>query len=102
MPDGAREAVFQSVHAFDQPRIDTVQKADLLPEDVAAGVEEAWCVTMTFRCMMASMDFTTCADSRLVRRIDDRWQVFVVSTDEEESAWEARGCELPPDIVGSP
>lgn len=102
LPEGAAEAVLGSIDELDQPRIDRAGRAELLAEDIAGGVEEAWCVTMTFQCMMASLDYTTCADSRLVRRIDGEWEVIVVFTNEDESAWEARGCDLPPDIVGEP
>lgn len=89
-----------------QPVIISVDQVDPLPEDVAAGAEEVWCVNLTIRCVSpyywTQDEYTTCGDSRLVRLIDGRYQVSVLTSEEDEQKWEERGCELMEVRAGAP
>ena len=87
LPSDAQEVVFDGFAPDDNPRIDSVRQAEPLPEDLEMGAEQVWCVNLTFTCWSCACgEFRTCADSRLVRRIDDEWQVTLVLThaDKEE------------------
>ena len=100
LPPEAKEALLGAFYPEENPRIDSVKAARLLPEDQALGVEEAWCVNITFVCWSCSYgEYRTCADSRLVYRIGDTWQVSLVVTEEDKKKWVDRGCELIPDLV---
>jgi predicted small lipoprotein YifL len=100
LPPDAKEAVLSGFEPEEKPRIDSAQQVEPLPEDLEMDVEEVWCVNLTFACWSCSYgEWRTCADSRLVRRIDGDWQISVVFDDEDKEKWEARGCELMPDLV---
>jgi hypothetical protein len=104
LPTGAKQAVLDTIGPASRVGIYTFERAKLLPKDIDAGIEEAWCVNMTFRCRDPEFadlgDFVTCADSRLVRLIDGQWSVSVVITERDREDWKARGCELPPEFIG--
>jgi hypothetical protein len=105
LPPAAEEAVLYTFDPIDEPRIDSVKRAEPLVEDVEAGAQEVWCVNLTFLCWTPPYSFvehTTCADSRLVRLIDGEWRVTVVVTEQDRADWEARGCELMPNHVDMP
>jgi hypothetical protein len=100
LPSEAKEVLFNAFDPEEKPRIDSAKEAELLPEDLALGIEEAWCVNLTFVCWSCSYgEYRTCADSRLAYRIGESWRVFLVVTEEDKEKWEARGCELIPDLV---
>ncbi len=100
LPPEAQEVLFDAFDPDENPRIDSVEAAKLLPEDQALGMEEAWCVNVTFVCWSCGYgEYRTCADSRLVYRVGDTWQVSLVVTEEDKRKWEDRGCELIPDLV---
>lgn len=100
-PSDVRQAVLRTFDSSSNVRIHTAHQAELLEEDVADGAEEVWCVTVTFKCWSCGHgEFRTCADNRLVRRIDGALEVSLVITEEDQSDWEARGCELLDNTVG--
>jgi hypothetical protein len=100
-PSDVRQAVLRSFDADQNARIHAAHQAQLLEVDALAGAEEVWCVNVTFRCWScAHGEYRTCADSRLVRRIDGQPQVSLVLTEEDQADWEARGCELLENTVG--
>ena len=100
LPPDAKETVFSGFEPEEKPHIDSARQAEPLQEDLEMGAEQVWCVNLTFTCWSCSYgEFRTCADSRLVRRIDGNWHVSLVLTDEDKEKWEARGCELMPDVV---
>jgi hypothetical protein len=100
-PSDVRQAV---LHTFDNDqnvRIHTAHQAELIEADLATGAEEVWCVTATFKCWSCGHgEFRTCADNRLVRRIDGELEVSLVMTEDDRADWEARGCELLDNTVG--
>ena len=101
LPVDAKEIIFDAFGDGEKPNIDSVKQVDPLPEDLEMGATEVWCVNLTFECWSCDYgEFQTCADSRLVRRIDDKWQISLVVTDEDKEMWEARGCELIEGKVG--
>ena len=78
----------------------TVKLAEPLPQDIAAGSERVWCVSILYSCISCTdVEFRTCGTNRLVRQVDGEWQIFKVTTDEEKDDWEARGCELMPETT---
>lgn len=95
LPPDATEIVFGAFNSGENPQIDSAQQAEPLPEDLAAGADQVWCVNLTFTCWScAHGEYQTCADSRLVRRIGDEWQVSLVLTGQDKELWKARGCKL--------
>ena len=100
-PSDVRQAVLRTFDSGSNVRIHTAHQAELLDEDVAAGAEEVWCVTVTFKCWSCGHgEFRTCADNRLVRRIDGQLEASLVLTEDDLADWEARGCELLDNTVG--
>jgi hypothetical protein len=100
LPSEAKNAVLSGFEPDENPRIDSARQVEPLPEDLELGAEEVWCVNLIFACWSCGYgEWRTCADSRLVRQIDSEWQVSVVFTEEDKEKWEARGCELMPDLV---
>jgi hypothetical protein len=100
LPPDAKEVLLSTFDPDEKPRIDSAHQVEPLQEDIEIGAEEVWCVNLIFTCWSCAYgEFRTCADSRLVRRIDDRWQVSLVLTEEDKAKWEARGCELMLDAV---
>lgn len=100
-PSDVRQAVLHTFDAGSNVRIHTAHQAERLEEDIAAGAEEVWCVTVTFKCWSCGHgEFRTCADNRLVRRIDGELEVSLVTTEDHRADWEARGCELLDNTVG--
>jgi predicted small lipoprotein YifL len=100
LPSDAKTAILSAFEPGEKARIHSAQRAEPLQEDLAMDAQEVWCVNLTFACWSCGHgEWRTCADSRLVRRIGDDWQVSLVVTDEDEEKWEARGCELMPDLV---
>ncbi len=98
LPGGAKETVLSSFISEEEPRILSAHKARLLPEDVAAGVEEVWCVEVAFRCWSCPHgEWRTCVSGYLVRRLGDRWESAEMRTEEEWAGWEARGCPQVPE-----
>jgi hypothetical protein len=106
LPPDVKEAVLARYGPASQVGIYSFKRAELLPKDVQAGVEEAWCVSITFRCKEPAFadrgDFITCADGRLVHLIDGEWGVSLVLTEADKEDWDARGCDLPPEFLGGP
>jgi hypothetical protein len=99
LPPEAEEAVLGPYDPqIYQPVIISVDQVEPLPEDVAVGAEEVWCVNLTVRCVSPFYwtrdEYPTCGDSRLVRLIDGQYQVSVLMDEEDEAKWEERGCEL--------
>ena len=93
MPVDAQEALFDGFEVEDKATIHSVEQAELLPEDLDLGAEQAWCANVTFSCWSCeSGEWRTCADSRLMRLIDGEWQMSLVVSDEDVEKWEARGC----------
>jgi hypothetical protein len=100
LPADAQEALFSTFEPEEAPHIETVKRVEPLPEDLAVGAEEVWCVNLVYGCYSCSrLEILTCAGSRLVRRIDGKWQISLVMTEEAKEAWAARGCELAPETV---
>jgi hypothetical protein len=100
LPADAKEVIFSAFEPEEKPRIDSARQVEPLQEDLEMGAEEVWCVNLIFACWSCAYgEWRTCADSRLVRLIDDNWRVSWVLTDEDKEKWEARGCELMPDVV---
>ena len=94
LPAEAKETVLSAFEDGELPNIHSAKQVEPLPEDLAVGATEVWCVNLTFECWSCDRgEFQTCADSRLVRRIDSEWQVSIVFTDEDQELWKARGCE---------
>ncbi len=94
LPADAKATVFDGFEVEDKATIHSAQQAELLQEDLDIGVEEAWCVNVTFTCWSCDYgQYQTCADSRIARLIDGEWQVSVIVSDEDKANWEARGCE---------
>ena len=102
LPSDAREAVFAAFEYGQEPRIVTVQQAEPLPQDLEMGAEEVWCVNLSVQCWSEDDRNQTCGDSRLVRRVEEDWQVSVVATDEDIEMWQARGCELSEGVTWQP
>ncbi len=101
LPPDARRAVLRRFDPEEEVHIHRVQQVTPLPEDLEAGAEEVWCVSLTFTCWSCAYgEFRTCSDSRLVRRIDDHWEVSLLFTEEDKAQYEARGCELMVETVG--
>jgi hypothetical protein len=104
LPADAKNAVLDTIGPASRVGIYAFERAELLPKDIDAGIEEAWCVNVTFRCRDPAFadqgDFITCVDSRLVHLLDGQWGVSVVMTEKDKEDWEARGCELPPEFIG--
>ena len=101
IPVDAKEMIFDGFDVDGEARIESAVQAELLPQDIEMGATEVWCVNVTFSCWSCDYgEFQTCADSRLVRRIDDEWQVSLVFTEKDQTMWEARGCELIEGKVG--
>jgi hypothetical protein len=101
LPSDAKESVLSGFELEDKARINSAKKAEPLQEDLDMGAEEVWCVNVTFTCWSCDYaEYRTCADSRLVRRIDGVWQVALVATEEDQEKWEARGCKLIEGTVG--
>lgn len=102
LPSEAKTAVLRGFGPDMDVRIDSAQQVELLAEDLAMDAEEVWCVTVTYRCWICDYgEFRTCGDNRLARRIDDTWDISLVTTPQEEGRWEARGCTLLSPVVGS-
>jgi hypothetical protein len=78
-----------------EAKIISARQVEPLQEDLALGAEEVWCVQVSFVCWSCDYgEYQTCADSRLARRVGDEWQISLVLTEQDKSAWEARGCIL--------
>lgn len=74
LPADARKAIFDAFEPEEKPRIDSARQVGLLQEDLEMDAEGVWCVNLIFACWScAHGEWRTCADSRLVRRIDDNW-----------------------------
>ena len=100
LPPDAKKVVLSGFEPDENPCIDSARQVESLPEDLEMGAEEVWCVNLTFTCWSCDYgEFRTCADSRLMRRIGDNWEVTLVLTDVDREKWEARGCELIEDTV---
>ena len=100
LPSDARRAALNTMGAGNEPRIISAQQVEPLPEDTAAGADEVWCVNLSYTCWVCTCgDYRICGTSRLLRRIAGHWQVKPVITVQDRQAWEARGCELAPDII---
>jgi len=101
LPDEAEQAVLRSFDPDGQPRIHFARQVDPLPEDLEAGAEEVWCVSVVFRCWSCPHgEWRTCISSYLVRRVNGAWEVAPVLTDSDWEGWEARGCPPEPDGMG--
>jgi hypothetical protein len=101
IPSEAKMMVLRGFDTDQNVRIDSAQQVELTEVDLAMNAEEVWCVSLIYTCWSCDRnEFRTCADNRLVRRINGHWQVFPILTDEDRAQWEARGCVLLPDIVG--
>lgn len=95
LPPDATKIVLGAFDSDEEAQISSAQNVEPLPQDLAAGAEEVWCVNITFTCWSCDYgEFQTCADSRLARRVGDEWQVSLLLTEEDRELWEARGCEL--------
>ena len=80
LPPEVKETVLSGFELEDKARINSAKTAEPLQEDLDMGAEEVWCVNVTFRCWSCDYgEYRTCADSRLVRRIDGVWQVSLVA-----------------------
>lgn len=102
LPADAQKSVLSAFEAGDKARINSAKQAEPLQEDLEMGAEEVWCVNLTFACWSCTdAEWHTCADSRLVRRINGNWRVSVVLTEEDKEQWQARGCKLMPDMVSA-
>lgn len=106
LPADVKEAVLARYGPSSQVDIFSFKRAELLPMDVQAGFEEAWCVSISFRCREPTYadqgDFITCADSRLVYLADGKWSVALVLTQADKEDYESRGCEVAPEYLGGP
>lgn len=105
LPPDAKAAALETFDAIDEPRVHAAKHVEPLAADLEVGAEEVWCVNFTYKCWGPPYTFeeqSTCADNRLVRLIDDEWQVSIVVTDEDKTSWEARGCELILDHIAMP
>jgi hypothetical protein len=101
VPSDVRQAVLRAFSADHNARIHSAQRVEPVAEDLAAGAEEIWCVSVIFTCWSCDYgEYRTCADNRLVRRIDDQLEVSPILGEEDRARWEARGCELLADTVG--
>lgn len=101
LPADAKEIVFDGFDPDENATIYSAKQVEPLQVDLDAGAEEVWCVNLTYTCWSCDYgEFRTCADSRLLRRINGEWQVSLVFTDEDKELWEARGCELIEGTVG--
>ncbi len=97
LPREAREAVLASFPSEEQPYILSARKADLLPEDETAGVEQIWCVRVGYRCWSCPhAEWHDCVSSYLVRRVHGEWVSAEMRMEEEWREWEARGCPPEP------
>lgn len=97
LPREAKEAVLHPFDPEEQPRILSVHRGDLLPEDTEAGVEEIWCVKVVYRCWSCPhAEWRTCVSGYLVRRVGGAWQSAEMTTEEDWESWEARGCPPEP------
>jgi len=50
IPADAKEVVFDGFDVDGKASIDSATQAELLPQDIAMGATEAWCVNVTFVC----------------------------------------------------
>ena len=95
LPPDATEIILGAFDPDEKAQISSAQNVEPLPQDLAMGAEEVWCVNITFTCWSCDYgEYQTCADSRLARRVGDEWQVSLLLTEEDKELWEARGCEL--------
>ncbi|HDQ73897.1 MAG TPA: hypothetical protein ENN19_17640 [Chloroflexi bacterium] len=100
LPKEAKDVIFDAFEPENKPSFASVTLVEPLAEDIEAGFEEVWCVNITFNCWSCSHgEYRTCADSRLVRRSGDQWDVKVIFSEEDKEKWQARGCEFMPDLV---
>ena len=98
LPRGARDAVLAPFPPEEEPRLLSAHKARLLPEDVATGVEEVWCVEVAYRCWSCPHGkWRTCVSGYLVRRAGEEWRSVEMRTEGEWAGWEARGCPVVPE-----
>ena len=97
LPGEAKAAVLTSFPPEEEPRILSTHKARLLPDDVAAGVEEIWCIEVAYRCWSCPHgEWRTCVSGYLVRRVGQEWHSAEMRTEEEWMGWRMRGCpEVP-------
>ena len=106
LPPDVKEVVLKRYGPASRVGIYSFERAELLPKDVQAGFEEAWCVSISFRCREPTFadqgDFITCADSRLAYLSDGEWDVSLILTEADKEDYEARGCELAPEYLGGP
>jgi len=100
LPVDAKEALFSGFESDDNATIYSARQAEPLQQDLDMGADEIWCVNVTFKCWSCVYgQYQTCADSRLMRRINGEWQVSLVVSEDDKEKWEARGCELIEDTV---
>ena len=100
LPSDATKIVLGAFDPDEKAQISSAKNVEPLPQDLAAGAEEVWCVNLTFTCWSCDYgQYQTCAESRLVRRVGEEWQVSLLLTEEDKELWEARGCELMEDQV---
>jgi hypothetical protein len=101
LPPDVKETVLSGFDLEDKARINSAKNVEPLQEDLDMGADEVWCVNVTFRCWSCDYgEYRTCADSRLVCRIDGVWQVSLVATEQDRAKWEERGCKLIEGTVG--
>lgn len=100
MPREARNALDLTFYPEQEMQIHSAQQVGPIAIDRELGAEEVWCVNVTFTCWSCDYaEYRTCSDSRLVRRVGDRWEAVPVLTEEEIEQWEARGCDLMTETV---
>jgi len=100
LPAEARTMVLRGFDPAAEPHIDTAQQVELMAEDLALGAAEVWCINVIYTCWSCDYgEWRTCADNRLVRRIDGRWEGSGLLTEEDQALWEARGCQMMDPVV---
>lgn len=95
LPRDATKIVLGAFDPTEKAQVSSAQQVEPLPQDLALGAEEVWCVNITYTCWSCDYaEYQVCADSRLARLVGDEWQVSLLLTEEDRELWEARGCEL--------
>lgn len=103
LPGGAKDAILAPFSLEEEARILSAHRARLLPGDVAAGVEEVWCVEAAYRCWSCPHgEWRTCVSGYLVHRVGQTWRSMEVRTEEGWAEWRARRCPEVPEAAGRP
>ena len=95
LPEDAKQTIFDLFDEWEAPRLHSAHRAELLSEDVAAVVDEIWCVNVDHKYPQADLTLADRVSGYMVRLVDGEWEVTRMISEDDWQEWNARACPTP-------